>query len=331
MRTSVAPARFRRPALAGALAALCLAFYARGTEGPGGGAPEDYDTWIKPYTQYWCSGVRGGRPDDPRGVPKLTITWQVYEDLDPFFSRHHEMIWNTYGGCTEWADGSIEEFIYTFSGPRDLEHDELKRFEKLAADLPDPGKRLPPRDRRVLVQTPEAGGIRARVYDRGKLPEEMLEMLRMTGTRIEPWMPTFKSRASWRTRPKESIKYSYELLAMATTPGGRMLVSVPNRGPISIWKVETHELVKKVNWEEHGDEYSSAILFSSDGSLAINAGWRNFQAVDATHWKPMKTISTLHDGIGYMERPRLTPDGENFRDEDLGARRYSAGPSRGHQ
>ncbi len=100
-------------------------------------------------------------------------------------------------GCYIFADGRIHYFYsgstgVSGSGYPTIPEGELERMDKLLANLPDDGARLPPAGRRLVVQTPDGNRWRAQVYDRADAPAEILEILRLSRSGIRSWLPQFQ-------------------------------------------------------------------------------------------------------------------------------------------
>jgi hypothetical protein len=51
-------------------------------------------------------------------------------------------------------------------------------------NLPDDHHRVPPATRRIVVEAGRDGVATVRLYDSGNLPDEIIEMIRLTGARI---------------------------------------------------------------------------------------------------------------------------------------------------
>jgi hypothetical protein len=73
-------------------------------------------------------------------------------------------------------------------GGDSLLSDELiKQLKELSANLPDDHKQLPPKGRRIVIETMYTPKVQ--VYDRANLPDEITTIHRLTGTTLHP-LPT---------------------------------------------------------------------------------------------------------------------------------------------
>lgn len=187
---------------------LCVVFVvgcgAAQTEEKPGPQRAEYDRFIQPYTAEVPSGWFSG----PKVPLKLIVTAIVGDDpqahaKDPYNSRESRY------GCQVATDGRVYHFdIGPFGakgGDSTIPSTDLKRLDALLMKLPDDGVRLPPFDRRVVVQVPEGNHCRARVYDRANAPDEVLEILRLTESRIGPWVLQFKPENT-----ADGSRYNYD-------------------------------------------------------------------------------------------------------------------------
>jgi hypothetical protein len=75
-------------------------------------------------------------------------------------------------------------FGFHGGGYSQLPEDVMKQLREFASNLPDDHKQLPPKGRRVVIQTmymPKVG-----VYDRANLPLAITTILRLTGITLHP-------------------------------------------------------------------------------------------------------------------------------------------------
>ncbi|MGD0098605.1 MAG: hypothetical protein ABSB60_19165 [Terracidiphilus sp.] len=84
------------------------------------------------------------------------------------------------------------------SGPIKLSANSFVRLEAFLKSLPDDGHIVPAPGHRVLVRAALCGAISTRVYDRADLPDEIIEIVRLTDSRIEIPAPIFEPSKKWR-------------------------------------------------------------------------------------------------------------------------------------
>ena len=210
---------------------------------------------------------------------------------------------------------STEGQIYGFSdgplgskggGPSPMAAEKLQRLDELLAHLPGDGGRLPPPNRRVVVQTPEDSGFRVHVYDRANLPDELLEIIRVTDVRIAPWMPEISPAREWQTYRHEQDS------ALALSPDGTMLVSGSMNQSLKIWNPSTLELIKEIEIPHGGP--STSLTFSPDGAFMLLEGWGNLRAFETRTWKVVREFEEPVTGnrIHPLGFPHFTPDGRHL-------------------
>ena len=65
-----------------------------------------------------------------------------------------------------------------------LDAADLRRLDLLMDELPDDHRCVPPPSRRTFVSVVRNGAVTVRLYDRERLPNEVIDMMRLTGSRI---------------------------------------------------------------------------------------------------------------------------------------------------
>lgn len=68
------------------------------------------------------------------------------------------------------------------------------RLELLMKKLPDDHHSVPPATRRIVVAVERDGTANVRLYDSAELPDEIIEMIRLSGARIKVVTPLFKAK-----------------------------------------------------------------------------------------------------------------------------------------
>ena len=156
-------------------------------------------------------------------------------DADSFITRY---------GCAVSIDGTISFFQFTpldvkGSGPEDLPKANLEKLNHLIAHLPYDGSHLPPPGRRLIFRVATGDGVLVRVYDRANAPDEILEILRVTQSRIKSRAPSIEPLSKW-TAGASDYYGRFSLSA-----DGTQIVSSSANGPFKIWDVESFALLKE--------------------------------------------------------------------------------------
>jgi hypothetical protein len=261
------------PMLVAALAFCACARNARSDEGR-----TAYDRWVARFSS-----------KSPEGAV-LVVTVVDPAKNDDFVSTS---TW------TVSADGKLSWMSHNALGARGgsgsaLPAAELERVKALGKSLPADAGELPPPERRVLVQ---ASGV-ARVYDRGQLPEIVMELLRVSGCRIGAWFPTFTPNGKIDAAPYEHGGF------LALSPDGkRILFATSDR--LQFWAPPTHETLGDLHL--HGG--NSEIAFSRDGALAAISG-HACEIFDTHTWKVVRTLSEppRESSSPMLYDPHFTPD-----------------------
>ncbi|MGO9114243.1 MAG: WD40 repeat domain-containing protein [Thermoguttaceae bacterium] len=221
-------------------------------------------------------------------------------------------------GCTVAADGGVYYVVWgpfgtQGGGPTTIPADDQKQLDKLLSKLPDDGARLPPPGRRVVLQVPERGHCRARVYDRANAPDEVLEILRLSRSGVPSWVPEFKSESEVQV----DVNNSYRMLALSPDAGAIMIAVPPNGVAIMdrsfrFWDPATHKELKELPLSYGRNP--QGIKFSPDGSLAeiTGKGWGSHCCVIDT--KARKIVrefqeDTVGPYICTLGFPQFTADG----------------------
>ncbi len=255
----------------------------------------DYQQWVSRFTTK--SFV--GSTFNPAAPLKLRITAvegdePTPEDATRFGSKQVEY------GTTVTADGHVASFRHSSRGTRGggggapLPAETLARLDELLSKLPDDGGRLPPPNRRLLLQTDLGGVITARVYDRANAPAAIWEILRLSRCSIGSHVLRFKPASQIEARGFEHGGF------LRLTPDGKQLLFTGLNQPLQFWEPATHELLREVRGLDSG-----AITFSPDGSQAVVSHYGDLQVVDARTWK--FTRKELAGGL-----PQFTPDGRHL-------------------
>jgi hypothetical protein len=174
--------------------ALCLLLLlVAGSFGMGQVPQGSYTSWV---TSTKARRLIGARPLDEK--LELAITIVTGDDA----SQGEQAVLSTFAVT---SGGQLSELRLSPSaiqggGPSQLSPGDFSRLHSLAGMLPGDGGRLPPRGRRLMVESQEPSGSIVRVYDRSNLPDGVLEMLRLVGA--DAWaifdFPQIQSDERWK-------------------------------------------------------------------------------------------------------------------------------------
>ena len=151
-------------------------------------APADYKSWIGDYT----SALPTENLNHPHKI-QLTLTVIDGDDLKPAGNYPFSCaVTTTVGlasdGAVSWS--RVTPGAFQGAGPGHLSFEDRKLLPPLLARLsahpPDDYSRLPPPGHRVVLQVRSEGRVLARVYDRADMPEDVVEVLGLTGATHGP-------------------------------------------------------------------------------------------------------------------------------------------------
>jgi hypothetical protein len=148
-------------------------------------------------------------PSEPHQIPmgiapiELTIQSNDFNDERPFSVKtasYLDFCWlhsltvgvhiSTIGEVSSYVDG--EGSFRSGGGGDKLPAETLARLQALMHSLPDDGHHVPPPARRVVVDVEKSGSATVRLYDSANLPDSIIEMIRLTGARIQIVTPAFQ-------------------------------------------------------------------------------------------------------------------------------------------
>lgn len=151
------------------------------------GASDTYDELIRPE-----KGVRlgimpvGGEPVELRitSTQFIESTQRPNDNPKYYCLMHTVSVSALISAKGERWESRSGPFGTQGGGGDTLPAEDFARLEKLMNSLPNDARRVPPLDDRILVQVDLAGIATARLYDRRKLPDEVIELIRLTRCRI---------------------------------------------------------------------------------------------------------------------------------------------------
>src|SRR5262245_12338819 len=265
-----------------------------------------YENWVRPYTTHPLTlNFRGEEV-------RLRLIITAIEGDEDISSQREPSILATLNdrtvayGCQIFADGRVSYFYSSStgvsgSGYPTIPEGELERLDKLLANLPDDGARLPPAGRRLVVQTPDGNRWRALVYDRADAPAEILEILRLSRSGIRSWLPQFQPVSEWAAHE------SYGDVALCMSPDGKQIISSSRQGPLRFWNPGTREVVKEVSIPQYISV--EGLSFSPDGSLAAIQGRYEVRLLDTGTWRRFRDFTEPMIGQKPVSHLQFTPDG----------------------
>jgi len=145
-------------------------------------------------------------------------------------------------GCVVSTEGRVSYFYHTFmgaksSGFQQISATDRRLLQALLENLPDDFGRLPPPDRRLVLQVPSPDGVVARVYDRANAPGEVLEILRLAKSNIRSFVLMLKAAEEWK------IGYHSAIAAMLD---GRTLITAGESGSLRFWDADSRAMSRDV-------------------------------------------------------------------------------------
>lgn len=146
-------------------------------------APDAYARWVKPWAERPLTSPALGGVElkalvtTVRGEVPLSVVTNM-TPLERLEQSYRLKISTTEVAANGDCHSAFISNTETKSAPvRRLSSDELNRLDEELARLPDDHAQLPPPGGRVIVQTPENGAWRVRVYDGTQPPAEVKAVL----------------------------------------------------------------------------------------------------------------------------------------------------------
>jgi WD40 repeat protein len=242
---------------------------------PVASATSNYDGWVAEYTSDKSYYNRFG---DAKTPLKLRITAVEGDDHAPNANPRQSR--PTVYGTAVTAEG-VHYFSHSSWSTSGGSHGplpaaRLTRLDELLAKLPDDGKRLPPPDRKLMVEADVNGTRIVRVYDRANAPASVWEILRLINYRIAAYTLELKASSEIDARGLEHGGF------LRLVPGGKQLVFTGANQPLQFWDIVTHELVREVRCPGSS---AMAIAFSPDGSQAAITDGGDIFVADTGSWQ----------------------------------------------
>ena len=191
------------------------------------------------------------------------------------------------GGCyvsetTEIASFSVSEMGHKGGGYPRIDDANAARLDKLLGSLP-PEPSLPPKPRRVLVSVPDGDAWRTRIYDRANMPEEIIELSRITGRSVPSFVLSINPVA-------EVEAHRHNAGGLALSPDGEVLVSGSWFNNLKIWSPTTR--MESHSTDVMSDLAVEGLIFSPDGRYLVGVCHDELIVLRATDWKRVAKLQT---------------------------------------
>ncbi|MFT3746037.1 MAG: hypothetical protein QM785_17335 [Pyrinomonadaceae bacterium] len=243
-----------------------------------------YEAWTKHFRESPISlGSVRNVSEEGRAHPYLVIAVVT----DPKETDQSPFRMQTSGGYVIRSSGEVSSFSNTSFSRKggccsQMSVDELRRSNEILAELPSDDHRLPPNGRRLVIQRPEQSTVHVRVFDLAFLPDNVLELLRVTKARIRTVIPSFAPEA------KISEPAPFDLKAFVTSADGRFSVTTRGSEVLRVQHLLTAEDAS-LEFDEvrlpQNAFVPSGLTLSSDGSTLIAGGWGTIVMYDTRTWR----------------------------------------------
>ena len=171
--------------------------------------------------------------------------------------------------------------------------------------------RLPPPNRRLVVQASIGKQEITRVYDRANAPDQVLEVLRLSQAHIPSWVLKFEPKNHWSAHAQSTDG------ALAQSANG-LIVSAGDGGPFKFWDPDRRELLNEapntplVVDQMEMSQTIRGIVFSPSGSVAAVEGLGFIDLRDAALAHRIRVLAEpLVGNRRYgLSNPQFTSDGK---------------------
>lgn len=201
--------------------------------------------------------------------------------------------------------------------------EDFERLKTFIANLPDDYSLLPPLGgRRLVLQVQTDNQVRARVYDRANMPDEVLEILRLSECRISSWTLKFEAKSTLNTGGKFQTTGS-----IIASPDGNQIIMAQDGGPVgsvSFFDSNSDAVVKSIPYSwmpavpmlkppttpipTRTPATPMRMVFSPDGSIVLVQDYGDIDVRDARDWRGIRFLR--EDGkLPRLSHPQFTSDG----------------------
>ena len=226
-------------------------------------------------------------------VPVVTVTLATEEERHD--GRDFAPVLNV---ASLLAEGEVQYLTITNRGAQsgNGKCKDLAALQQSLTRLPAGVTTLPPPDRRVLIEF----GDKAYVYDRGNLPPEVRDCVKLIPSAIPAWTPGFEPQLILPVGGRSNRG------VLALSSDGKQLMTVEARRMQTLIDLETRNVLSQAKWNYPGAE-SSAV--SPDRKwLAMDAAGE-ILVMDSERWQVQHKLSAARE-IKALRRPAFTADGQ---------------------
>jgi len=170
-------------------------------------------------------------------------------------------------GCYVSVSNEIAYFSFSFLGSKGsgfpkIDDINARKLDKILSSLPPEPKR-PPKSRRVLVSVPDGSSWNTRIYDRANMPEDILEISRITKRSVPSIVLSINPVAEIKAHRRNEG-------GLALSPDGKMLVSGSRNNDLIVWNPITR--VKIFSTNVISKFALKGLLFSPNGKYLVAIG-----------------------------------------------------------
>ena len=173
-----------------------------------------------------------------------------------------------------------------------------RELDKILNSLP-PEPKLPPKSRRVLVSVPDGSNWNTQIYDRANMPEDILELSRITKRSVPSIVLSINPLAEIKAHRRNEGR-------LALSPDGKMLVSGSRNNDLIVWNPITR--VKIFSTNVISKFALGGLLFSPNGKYLVAIGRYKLIVLDTIKWKQVAQLKTYRSR--FAGTVKFTHDGK---------------------
>ena len=158
-----------------------------------------YDNFVSRYLNASLGNVHADAEPVELIISSMEGDDRLVDAKIPSWPRCAGIVWS---GIKVTPDGN--GYVYWHgesngtSSPIKLPEEYFARLQQFLATTPDDGKRVPPPGHRVILRAALGGVISVRLYDRVYLPDEIIELIRLTDSQIVVAPTIFQPSRRWK-------------------------------------------------------------------------------------------------------------------------------------